>query len=103
MLTAEQLSLFREHSIQTRFEKFDREHPEVYEEIIRLTKLIRSRGFKHFAIGAMWERMRWYFVFERDQDDFKLNDHYRSRYVRKLIKDYPEFDGMFELRELRAR
>lgn len=47
--------------------------------------------------------MRWHFEVEKDMyGEFKLNDHYTSRYVRKLIAEFPQFDGMFELRVLRA-
>ncbi len=35
-------------------------------------------------------------------EDFKINDHYLSRYARKLMEEHPELDGLFELRELKA-
>lgn len=34
--------------------------------------------------------------------DFKLNDHYHSRYARLILATHPEFDGFFEIRELKA-
>ena len=38
----------------------------------------------------------------RSIGDYKLNDHYRSRYVRLIIEKHPELEGFFELRELKA-
>lgn len=47
--------------------------------------------------------MRWQiFMQTRDPYGLKLNDHYHSRYVRKLVADYPELDALFELRRLRT-
>ena len=90
-------------TIQQSFEDFDAAHPEVYEYLVRLVFEVRSRGFKHYGIGALWERMRWHFQIERDmEEDFKLNNNYRSRYVRKIIAQYPDLEDFFELRILRA-
>ena len=89
--------------IQARFELFDREHPEVFAEIVRLATQVRARGFKRFSIRTIWERMRWTFFMKRGPDDeFKLNDHFHSRYARKLVADHPEFAGMYETRTLRS-
>jgi hypothetical protein len=52
----------------------------------------------------LFEVMRWnWFMTTTDPDsDFKLNNNYRSRYARKLMDEYPELDGIFEVRELKA-
>ena len=90
-------------TIQQRFAEFHSTNPEVYEYIQLLVSEIISRGFKHYAIRPIWERMRWHFQIERGMgDDFKLNDHYHSRYVRMLVEDHPELQGFFELRRLKA-
>ena len=49
--------------------------------------------------------LRWHiFMQTRDPSGLKLNDHYHSRYVRKLVDEYPEEfgNGFFEPRKLRA-
>lgn len=97
-----QLGLF-EPSIQDRFEDFHRKNPEVYAYLVKLCYELRSKGWKRYAIGALWERLRWHFQIDIERgDDFKLNDHFRSRYARKIIQDHPDLEGFFELRELRA-
>jgi hypothetical protein len=51
----------------------------------------------------MWERMRWHFQIEKGMDEeFKLNNNFRSRYARKIMKAHPDLEDFFELRILRA-
>ena len=90
-------------SIQEKFEDYDRRHPEVYEQLVGLAFDLYRRGRKHYGIGALFERLRWHFQIEKDMgEDFKLNNNYRSRYVRQLISQHPELEDFFELREVRA-
>lgn len=93
----------RERTITEAFRAFDAAHPEVYRYLLGLAADLSARGFRHYGIGAMWERMRWHFQVERDEDEeFKLNNNYRSRYVRKIIAEHPEFEQFFETRVLRS-
>ncbi len=90
-------------TIQERFEDFNARHPEVYLYLEQQCLTLHSAGWRHFGIRCIWERMRWHFRVEQDiRDDFKLNDHYTSRYARKLIAHHPELKDLFELREIRA-
>jgi hypothetical protein len=90
-------------SIQQAFEEFHAAHPEVYEYLVRLAFEAYQRGYRHYGIGALWERMRWHFQIEQNMDEeFKLNNNYRSRYARKIIAQHPELEDFFELRTLRA-
>jgi hypothetical protein len=96
-----QLSLFKEKSIQARFEAYDKAHPEVYVELVAAARRLRQKGRRRFGVKTIWERMRWTLEVEAD-GDYKFNNNYTSRYVRKMLAEYPEFEGMFELRRLRA-
>jgi hypothetical protein len=90
-------------SIQQAFLNFDEAHPEVYEYLMRLTGEVRDRGFKHYGVKALWERLRWHFQIEKGMgEDFKLNNNFSSRYARKMMKEHPELADFFELRVLRA-
>jgi hypothetical protein len=90
-------------SIQQAFLVFDEEHPEVYEYLMRLTREVQDRGFKHYGVKALWERLRWHFQIEKGMgEDFKLNNNFSSRYARKIIAAHPELEDFFELRCLRA-
>ena len=94
-----QLALSFAPSIQERFEAFHAAHPEVYAELVRLAR--EARGCRRLGVRALWERMRWSLMIERE-GEYKLNDHFPSRYARLLAKEYPELGEMFEMRELRA-
>lgn len=104
---SEQLNFWadRDLTIQERFERFDRENPLVWETLVRLAFEAQAAGARKLGIRTLWEVMRWHvFLLTRDPSGLKLNDHYHSRYVRKLVDEYPdEFgNGFFELRTLRA-
>ena len=47
-------------------------------------------------------RIRWYERVERRNRDFKCNDHWTSHLARWFMAKYPQHDGFFELRKLRA-
>lgn len=95
----------RDLTIQERFEKFDKENPFVYRTLVRLAFDAKDAGAKKLGVRTLWEVMRWHiFMQTRDPSGLKLNDHYHSRYVRKLVDEFPNAfgDGFFELRKLRA-
>lgn len=93
-----------DRTIQARFEAFHLANPEVFTALERLTEQWVSRGRKRLGIGMLWEVLRWQTAMQTadPSSDFKLNDHYRSRYVRLLIARHPDWAGVFELRELRS-
>jgi hypothetical protein len=97
------MPLHLRQTIQERFEEFHETHPEVYAYLLALCLELRRKGFKRYGIRSLWERVRWHFQVEKELGaDFKLNDHFHSRYARKIVQNHPELDGFFELRELRA-
>jgi hypothetical protein len=90
-------------TIQERFESFHERHPEVYAEIVRLSRQVKSKGYDRYSIDAIIQRVRWHFQFERDAgSDFRLNDHFSSRYARLVMEYEPDLDGFFEVRRLKA-
>jgi hypothetical protein len=89
-------------SIQARFEDFDRKHPEVCRRLVRLAFELKERGFKRCGMKFLFERLRWFYWVERGDADFKLNNDFHSRYARKIMAEFPELQGFFEVRELKA-
>lgn len=91
-------------TIQERFEAFHADNPWVLTALVELIVFLQAKGRRKLGIGMLWEHLRWQvFISTTDASSgFKLNDHYRSRYVRLLVEQHPEFAGLFELRELRA-
>ena len=90
--------------IQDQFEAFHRDNPQVYVKLVELVEAWLATGKTRLAIGALWERLRWEIGVQTITDtDFKLNNNYRSRYVRLLIQRHPEWPaGLFETRRLRS-
>jgi hypothetical protein len=87
-------------SWEQKFEIYHSENPHVYDMFIRYGRMALSRGFTRFSAKAIFERLRWYYQFEtKDEQDFKLNNSFTAYYARKAIKEFPEFEGFFELRE----
>lgn len=102
---SEQLDFFADAdlTIQERFERFDRENPVVYQHLERLAFEAVASGMQRIGVRNLWEVMRWHVWMQtRDPSHLKLNDHYHSRYVRKLLRAHPELQDYFELRKLRA-
>ena len=102
MQSGEQFSLWSGPSIEERFVSHRAHHPEVMDELVRLAYEAKAAGMRRIGIRMLWERMRWLFTVERDEGDFKLNDHLTSRYVRTMVREHPDLAPMFEVRELRA-
>lgn len=92
----------QEETIQQRFERFDRENPQVYAELVVLARRWAATGNKKCGVGMLFEVLRWRRGLRTGGDDFKLNNSYRSRYVRKIISNYPELAPLFETRTLHA-
>jgi hypothetical protein len=92
-------------SIQERFLVFHKNNEWVYRALERLVEQYAATGRKRMGIRMLWERLRWeYNTLTKDpSSEFKLSDHYHSRYVRLLIQNHPEWAGLFELRKLKAK
>lgn len=90
-------------TIERAFIEFHQANPIVYSTLVRLAREARQAGATKIGVRALWERMRWDLtVTTRDHGDFKLNDHFTSRYVRMIVADNPDLCGLFETRQLRA-
>lgn len=93
----------RARTIQERFAEFDRAHPDVYELFRRFAFELRDAGRKRYSAKALIERIRWHMATSSTEEEFKINNVFTSRYVRKLVEQCPEFEGFFELRKLKAK
>jgi hypothetical protein len=89
-------------TIQEKFESFHALNPWVYAAFVKLTDDWVARGRKRIGIGMLTEVLRWQYGRQTRGDEFRINNNYRSRYVRLLLAEHPEFADSFETRELRA-
>jgi hypothetical protein len=92
----------RRASIQERFEAFHRLNPWVYASLEMLADDWLRNHEGRVGIGMLTEVLRWSYGRRTVGGTFKLNNDFRSRYVRLLLEHHPEWAGRFETRQLRA-
>jgi len=79
------------------FEIHHIKNPRVYELFCRFA-LQSAQGRDHFSAKMVYFRIRWFTQVEENDSQFKLDDGWISHYARKFMKDYPEYEGFFEIR-----
>ena len=89
-------------SIQSRFERFHDANPWVLTKLEEMTGELVARGRRRVGIAMLFEVIRWEHLRSTTGDPFRLNNSFRSRYVRLMIHRHPEWDGVFETRETRS-
>jgi hypothetical protein len=96
------ISQATEPTIQAQFEAFHQFNPWVLRALETLTADYLAHGARRVGIGMLFEVLRWRYVTATEGDDFRLNNNFRSRYVRLLIERHPEWEAAFEVRSLRT-
>jgi hypothetical protein len=93
----------REQTLAARFATFHAENPRVYDLLVRFTRQLKARGYEHCGISLIWERMRWEMALNvTDPDGFKLNNDWRSRYARLIMRQEADLAEFFRTRKLTA-
>ena len=99
-MTGRQLALLPD-PIDQAFVEFHHANPHVYDELVRLARRWKAAGHDRCAIGMLWEVLRWSAGIATDADDgLKLNNSFRSRYVRVIQANERDLVGFFETRAL---
>ncbi len=92
--------------IQDAFEAFHAENPHIFTLFCRYAEQARDAGHRRYSADALLHRLRWHLSVEivatQGDGGFKLNDHFTSRYARKLMQEDARFAGFFELRTLKG-
>ncbi len=91
-------------TIDSRFAAFHAANPHVYQTLVAMARQALQNGHQRLGVRTLWEAMRWELMFQtrRPEGDFKLNDHFTSRYVRLIVAQEQDLAPLFELRRLRA-
>lgn len=91
-------------SIQEQFEHFDQAHPEIYDEFRTIARDLLRGGRSRYGSKAILEVIRYHRILSgQDENElFKINNNYSSRYARKLMNEDERFGYFFEIRELRS-
>lgn len=80
---------------------FDRENPHVKVELVKLIVQLKGRGHVVYSIRGLFEVLRFRRAMETADrfSEWKLNNNYCSYYARQIMKEYPEHEGFFRLRD----
>jgi ABC-type proline/glycine betaine transport system substrate-binding protein len=94
-------------TIQEAFEKFDARNPKIYELFKKFTFQIiekrKGKANKKTSAKLIINRIRWEIYLETLNDDgYRINDAWSSRYARKFIQEHPEHADVFNFRLLRS-
>jgi hypothetical protein len=84
------------------FKKYDEENPQIWVEFQKYSLIAKNdRKFKNYSSKGIFEIIRWHTAVQGN-DKFKLNNNFHADYARKMMATYPEFNGFFRIRELKA-
>lgn len=83
------------------FEKYDKENPQIWEEFKKYSKKAKDKGFKNYSANGIFEIIRWHTKVSGD-GQYKISNNFRPDYARKMMREFPEFNGFFRVRELKA-
>lgn len=95
------MHLKKETGLLNRFNDFNEKNPEVYELFKKFTFQAASRGHKRLSAWMIANRIRWETQIETVNDDYKISNDYIALYSRKFMKDYPQYDGFFQTKEMK--
>jgi hypothetical protein len=91
---------FTHDRIELEFKEFHLEHPDVYNELVKLARTWQSNGSDKLGIATLFEVLRWNSHLNPERDSgYKLNNNYRALYARLIMEQEPDLNGLFEIRE----
>lgn len=91
-----------DQSIEARFLRFHESNPEVYEALVRMARRIKASGQNSYSISGIYEVARFDRFVSTTGKPFKLNNDFRARYARLIMRQEPDLAEFFALRELRS-
>jgi hypothetical protein len=102
-MTAPRLALPFASKLERAFWEFHRANPQVYQELERRALALHARyPRRRFGIALLYEAMRYDGLMQTSNDQWKLNQNWRSRFARLLVEKRPELAGWITMRELKA-
>jgi hypothetical protein len=89
--------------LDLKFIDFHMANPQVYTELVSLSREAKGQGHSKFGLRMLWEVLRWKRMMSTtDPSEYKLNDNYISRYARLIMSIEKDLDGLFEIRGLKS-
>lgn len=88
-------------ALDDQFDAYVRDHPHVYEAMVRLARQAKDAGRTRIGAKALWERMRWDLWIATGKTP-QLDNNMVSRMARLIAQREPDLAGLFTFRELRS-
>jgi hypothetical protein len=90
----------RKEEMRQQVLEYHQKHPEVWDLLVRFTFEVIEKGYKHYSINAIFERIRWEMDVGGDGvTTFKIGNNYRAFYARAFMGKYPQYEGFFRTRK----
>ena len=83
------------------FASYDKENQAIWGLFVKYAIEAKEKGFKNYSAKGIFEIIRWH-TGVSGNDGFKLNNNYHADYARKMMRMYPNFQGFFRTRTLKA-
>lgn len=94
----------RTRSLKEQFEAFHQLNPHVYQNIVKMVLDDYGAGVRHMSIQFYLESLRRGSIRTTKViggGGWKINNSHGSFYARKIMAEYPQLQGYFEVRERR--
>ena len=89
----------RYDELEEKVKDFHKKHPEVWDLFVRFSFELMDRGFKHYSVSGVFDRIRWEKGAGADgTSEFKIGNNFKPFYARAFMKKYPEANGFYRLR-----
>jgi hypothetical protein len=75
-----------------------RENPLLMPALVDLCRQAQRRGFTQWSADALFHVLRWETGLTTGDCGLKINNNYTALAARDLMAEYPEFQGLFQLR-----
>lgn len=89
-------------TLTQRFNQYHRDNPQVYELFKKFTFMAIRRGHNRLSAWMIANRIRWETSIETfSVEEYKISNDYIALYARKFMSDYPEYNGFFQIKEMK--
>lgn len=89
-------------TLTNKFNQYHRDNPQVYELFKRFTFMAIKRGHNRLSAWMIANRIRWETSIETfSVDEYKISNDYIALYARMFMRDHPEYDGFFKIKEMK--
>lgn len=89
-----QLQIFQNESL-TKFIKYNRTNPHLYEQFEKFAFEAINSGYKHFGPQMIIEKIRWETGVVAKDSEFKISNNCSAYYSRIFMLKYPTYASYF--------